>query len=89
MYAAQTIRSKGETTMTRRPKPALIQGAEFPSAREAIRHARASWRGKAILLGGKNLVVRPEDADRLAAAGVAFAYLCEHRGRVVTVPVND
>jgi hypothetical protein len=38
-------------------------------------------------------VVTAAEADRLAAAGVSFAYLCEHvtpdgQYRVMTVPVN-
>jgi hypothetical protein len=65
------------------PFPALV----FPTARAALAHARANS-GKALRLDGENLVVRPEDADALAAAGVYFAYLGEHRGRIMTVPVN-
>ena len=60
---------------------------EFATAGEAIRFAAAN-RPVAIRLEGKNLVVRQEDADRLAAAGVEFAYLHDHEGRIVTVPVN-
>lgn len=60
---------------------------EFATAAEAIRFAKAN-RPVAIRLEGKNLVVRQEDADRLEATGVAFAYLHEHEGRIVTVPVN-
>jgi hypothetical protein len=41
-----------------------------------------------IRLDGKTLVVRQQDADRLAAAGVAFAYLGNRESRIVTVPVN-
>jgi hypothetical protein len=65
-----------------------FEAVEFPSAHEAIQHGFASRHGEAILLGGKNLVVSQEDADRLAAAGVSFAYLCDDAGRIVTVPVN-
>ena len=64
----------------------------FDSAAAAIEHRRHAG-GQAILLGGKALVIAEPDADRLAAAGVEFAYLGLHarpdgRHRVVTVPVN-
>jgi hypothetical protein len=65
-----------------------FEAIPFPSAHEAIRHSFASGRGEAILLGGQNLVVSRQDAERLAAAGVSFAYLCDDAGRIVTVPVN-
>jgi hypothetical protein len=44
----------------------------------------------AILLDCRNLIVTQEDAGRLEAAGVSFAYLCHHEetGRIMTVPVN-
>ncbi len=64
-----------------------VNGVRFATARQATQHARAAGR-KAIRLGGQTLVVQPEEADRLAAAGVYFAYLTEHQGRIVTVPVN-
>jgi hypothetical protein len=60
---------------------------EFATAVEAVRYAAAN-RPVAIRLDGKNLVVRQDDADRLAAAGVEFAYLHDHEGRIVTVAVN-
>jgi hypothetical protein len=34
------------------------------------------------------LVLRQEDADRLAALGASFAYLCDHDRQILTVPVN-
>ena len=37
----------------------------------------------------RNLVVRKQDAERLAEMKVGFAYLHDHHGRVLTVPVND
>ena len=58
------------------------------SAREAVRRAAATG-GEAIILDGRKLVVSPEDAEKLEIAGVEFAYLCEHRGQILTVPVND
>jgi len=70
-----------------------IKSTEFETAGEAIQWTNADGRGVAILLDGKNLVVDQADADRLAAAGVEFAYLCDHEmpdgtHRIMTVPVN-
>jgi hypothetical protein len=58
------------------------------SAREAVNRAAAT-RGEAIVLDGRKLVVSPEDAEKLEIAGVYFAYLCDHHGQIMTVPVND
>jgi hypothetical protein len=60
---------------------------EFASALEALQHATANG-GKAIRMGGRNLVASEPDAQFLAALGIEFAYLCEHDGRIVTIPVN-
>lgn len=65
-----------------------VDGFEFDTADEAMQHADAGG-GTAILLGGRYWVVREEDARRLEAFGSVFAYLCDHKGRIVTVPVND
>jgi hypothetical protein len=70
-----------------------FQALEFETADEAIQHASASGGGVAIKLRRERLVVSREDADRLAAAGVEFAYLCDHEmpdgtNRIVTIPVN-
>lgn len=70
-----------------------FKAIEFDNASEAIQHAEASGRGEAIRLDGRNLVIDQGDADRLAAAGVEFAYLCDHElpdgsHRIVTIPVN-
>lgn len=72
----------------KKPAEIKIEAVEFPGAHEAIQHSEAAG-GTAIRLNGKNLVVREADADRLAAAGVYFAYLCDHHGQIITVPVND
>ena len=67
---------------------------EFGSADEAIQHYYASGYGdRVISLGGKYYVTRKAEAERLAAAGVEFAYWLLHdmpdgTERVVTVPVN-
>jgi hypothetical protein len=65
----------------------------FESASEAIQHVNASGEGVAITLHGESMVVSEEDAHRLDAAGVEFAYLCDHEmpdgsWRIMTVPVN-
>ena len=60
---------------------------EFPSAAEAIQHARNNG-GKAIRMAGRNLVASEPDAQFLAALGADFAYLCVHNARIVTVPVD-
>lgn len=59
----------------------------FASAREAIEFAREN-QPVAILIGRRHVVVSRADADRLAAAGVEFAFVHERDGRVITVPVN-
>jgi len=65
-----------------------IKGIEFDSAGDAVQHMNGGG-GAAVRVGGKNLVVAQAEADRLAEAGVGFAYLLDHHGRIVTVPVND
>jgi hypothetical protein len=70
-----------------------IKGIEFPNAGEAIQHTYADGRGEAITIGGKYMVVEKAEAERLAAAGVYFAYLGLHEmpdgsTRIVTIPIN-
>ena len=69
-----------------------IEAIEFGNASDAVQYAEAGGR-HAIRLDGKHLVVTRREADRLAEAGVAFAYLCDHEMpdgsfRIMTVPVN-
>jgi len=68
------------------------QAIEFDSADEALQHANAAS-GEAILLYGQPLVVSQDDAHRLHAAGVEFAYLVDHdlpdgTSRILSIPVN-
>jgi len=68
-----------------------IQMIPFDTAHEAIQHSEAAG-GRAILLDGPT-VVSQGAADRLAAEGVEFAYLVDHKmpdgsHRIMTVPVN-
>jgi hypothetical protein len=89
LFADVNYSLERRNSMARRQATIEFEAVEFPSAQEAIQHSFASRQGEAILLGGKHLVVSGGDADRLAAAGVCFAYLCDDAGRIVTVPVND
>ena len=68
-------------------KTIKIRALAFPSAHEALEHA-AIERGKAVLLDGKPCVVREDDCVHLAAAGVSFAYRCDHHSQIMTVSVN-
>ena len=61
----------------------------YPSMARAVEAAQRGQGLEAILLGAEFLVVREATARRLEVLGLPFAWLCEHRGRVVTVPVND
>jgi hypothetical protein len=81
----------GPTTAVNEPAPIPcdmdLKVLEFPSAIEAVQHATKNG-GKAIRMAGRNLVASEQDAQFLATLGSEFAYLCEHNGRIVTVPVN-
>jgi hypothetical protein len=55
--------------------------------REALKHKGHDE--AAIACDQGYLVVTKDEANRLAAAGKEFAYICDHRGTLVTVPVND
>ena len=70
-----------------------FEAIEFETSDEALQHVAAGGRGVAILLHAKALVVSVEDADRLQAEGVEFAYLYDEecsdgRYRILTIPVN-
>ncbi len=71
-----------------------FKAIEFKTAGEAIQWTEASGHGQAVRLDGKNYVMEEAEADRLAEAGVEFAYLCDHEmpdgeHLIITVPVND
>lgn len=66
---------------------------EFPNVNAAIQYADASGRGEVITLGRRFFVVDRAEAERLAAAGVCFAYVGVHEmadgtERLITIPVN-
>ena len=64
-----------------------VRGRRYPTMREALKH---QGKGEAAIACDQGyLVVSKQEADRLAAAGKQFAYICEHQGTLVTVPVND
>lgn len=70
-----------------------FRAIEFKTAHEAIQWTEAGECGVAVRLDGKNYVMERAEADRLAAVGVEFAYLCDHEmpdGEhcIITVPVN-
>jgi hypothetical protein len=69
------------------------QAIECESMSDALQWADASGQGEAVLIGGEPKVVPQSDLDRLAEAGVSFAYLHSHQMpdgsyRIVTVTVN-
>ena len=66
-----------------------IRATEHLSAHEAIQHLGVSGDDHAILVGNKYLTLKQAEAQRIAAAGVEFAYLVHHHGKIMTIPVND
>lgn len=66
-----------------------IRATEHTSAHEAIQHLDVSGDDHAILVGGKYLTLKQAEIEHIAAAGIAFAYLVDRDGTIVTIPVND
>jgi hypothetical protein len=66
-----------------------IRATEHPTAHQAIQHLEVSGDDHAILVGDKNLTAKRAEVDRLAEAGIEFAYLVDHQGKIMTIPVND
>ena len=62
---------------------------EHPTAHEALQHLEVSGDDYAILVGGMYLSVKKAEVERIAAAGIEFAYLVDHHGKIMTIPVND
>lgn len=74
-------------------KTVNIQAKQFNSAHEAIQWSEASGDVAVMLpvVGAPKhaaFVVDQEILDELAAKGVEFAYLFDHHGQIMTVPVN-
>ena len=67
----------------------IIRATEHANAHEAIQHLDASGDDHAILVGNKYLTLKQAEIERVAAAGVEFAYLVDHHGKIMTIPVND
>jgi len=65
-----------------------IRATEHASAHEAIQHMDVSGDDHAILVGNKYLTLKQAEAERIAAAGIEFAYLVDHHGQIMTIPVN-
>ena len=65
-----------------------IRRTEFGTMREAVAHAAANDMA-AVMLEGKPATITKDDARRLESNRVYFAYLCQHKGEVFTVPVNE
>ena len=66
-----------------------IRATEHPSAHEAIQHLNVSGDDHTILVGNKYLTLKQAEVNRIVAAGVEFAYLVSHHGKIMTIPVND
>jgi len=66
-----------------------IRATEHPNAHEAIQHLDVSGDDHAILVGARYLTVTKAEAERIAAAGIEFAYLVDHHGKIMTIPVNE
>ena len=66
-----------------------ILATEHRTAHEALQHLDVSGDDHAIFVGDKYLTVAQAEAERIAAAGIEFAYLVEHEGQIMTIPVND
>ena len=66
-----------------------IRGTRHRSAHEAIQHLSVSGDDHAISVGGTYLTVAKNEAQRLEASGIPFAYLFDRDGQIMTVPIND
>ena len=66
-----------------------IRATEHGSAHEALQHLEVSGDDHAILIGGKYLTAKTAEVEKIAAAGIELAYLVDHHGKIMTIPVND
>jgi len=66
-----------------------IRATEHRNAHEALQHLDVSGDDHAIRVGNKHLTVTHAEMERIAAAGIEFAFLVEHGGQIMTIPVND
>ena len=70
-----------------------IRAIECESAADAIQYADASGFGEPVSIDGKPMVVPQADLDKIAAAGMPFAYFADHvmpdgESRIMTIPIN-
>jgi hypothetical protein len=75
--------AENKTTTSKYPK---IDA--YYSKREAIEAASKQPGAKAITMEGRAYVVHQDYIDALNAGGAEFAYICDHEGRIVTVPAK-
>ena len=66
-----------------------IRATDHRNAHEAIQHLDVSGDDHAILVGQKYLTLKQAEVERIAAAGIEFAYLVDRDGTIMTIPVND
>jgi len=76
-------------TTNRQLNDITIRATEHQSAHEAIQHLDVSGDDHAILVGRKYLTTKRAEVEKIAAAGIEFAYLVDHHGKIMTIPVND
>jgi hypothetical protein len=71
-------------------KTMQIKAVACDSACDAIQWADASGQGEAVLMEGGHFVVPQSECNRMAVAGVEFAYVhySEAHDRIMTVPIN-
>ena len=70
-------------------KDITIRATEHQNAHQAIQHLEVSGDDHAILLDGKYLTLKQAEADRIEMAGIEFAYIVDHHGKIMTIPVNE
>ena len=70
-------------------KDIYIWATGHANASDALQHLDVSGDDHAILVHGKCLTLKQAELDRIAAAGIEFAYLVEHNGKIMTIPVNE
>ena len=66
-----------------------IRGTRHRSRHEAIQHLSVSGDDHAVSVGEMYLTITKAEAERLEASGIPFAYLVDHHGKIMTIPVND
>ncbi len=65
-----------------------IKAATHRTFKAAADHAEQNEGLVALMVGHRYLTTTEAEADRIAAAGVSFAYLFIKDGKYLTVPVN-